>query len=436
MYEFSLVFFWALVGVAVHNTFWTVAMAGVLRKRRRASVPTNQELPKAAVLLCLRGADPTLRSCLRRLLSQDYPNYELFICVDSHSDPAWDVVQNMIRELRADNVHVSALRKRLSTCSLKCSSLVQLVDQLNDSHEVIVLADADLESHTTWLRELVVPLADSKIGATFGNRWFLPTEGRFGSLVRQLWNAPGLVVMHALEIPWAGSLAIRSDVFRRGGLRDQWAQSIVDDGPVRTAVKEQGLNLRFIPSVTMANREDCGLASSYNFLRRQMTWTRTYVPLWWTALLTFSCACVVSWTAAVILAITCAFQGSTAAAFLFAAGATVLGVASNVSWLILDICARRVIRRQGESAQANWSRQLIRLPIAMFVAAWVHVWAAIAATVRRRVSWRGVTYEIRGPSNVRMIDDPELAMSPSAVPAPMFSRGLKPSSIRLTSRDW
>jgi hypothetical protein len=285
-----------------------------------------------------------------------------------------------------------------------------------------------LESHATWLRELVVPLADSKIGATFGNRWFLPTNGRLGSLIRQLWNAPGLVVMHTLEIPWAGSMAIRADVFRRGQLQDIWSQSIVDDGPVRTAVKEQNLKLHFVPSVIMANREECGLGSAYNFIRRQMTWTCTHVPLWWAALLSYSVLCVVSWTVAAFLAVVCALQGSPDAALLFGAGAILLGVVSNVLWLSLDICVRRVVRSQSESAPSVWSRQLARLPIAMLVAAWVHVCAAVAATVRRRVVWRGVTYEIRGPSNVRMIDDNQLTMAPNKHALALF-RGFDGDSM-------
>jgi hypothetical protein len=405
----SLFTFCALVGIAIHNAFWTVLIIRVLRNRRSVDVP-DEELPKAAVLLCLRGADPTLRTCLQRLLRQDYPDYELFICVDSRTDPAWKIVQDTLRETRADHVHVSALRERLSTCSLKCSSLVQLVDQLDESHEVIVLADADLESHATWLRELVVPLASPKIGATFGNRWFVPSNGSLGSLVRQLWNAPGLAVMHAIEIPWAGSLAIRSDVFRRSGLRDLWAHSIVDDGPVRTAVKKQNLRLQFVPSVTMPNREECELGCAYNFVRRQMTWTRTYVPTWWAALLIYSCLCVMLWTGASVLAMVCAFQGSTQSALLFGSGALVMGAGVFVSWMAIDISARRVVRAQGEWTPSVWSFQLLQIPVAMFVAAWVHVYAAIAATICRRVTWRGVVYEIRGPYDVRMIDDRQIAI--------------------------
>ena len=82
MYGLSLITFWTLVGIAIHNAFWTVLIVRVLRKRHRVKVIADEELPKAAILLCLRGADPTLRTCLRRLLRQDYPDYELFVCVD------------------------------------------------------------------------------------------------------------------------------------------------------------------------------------------------------------------------------------------------------------------------------------------------------------------------------------------------------------------
>jgi len=412
MHQLSLLCFWSLVGVTLYNTAWALFTVNAIRRRRRLGPAADDaRLPKAAVLLCLRGADPKLSSCLRRLLSQDYPNYELLIAVDSDTDPAWEVVQTTIEELGATNVRVRTLRNRLTTCSLKCSALVQLVDDLDDSHQVLALADADLESHPTWLRELVGPLQDPKIGVTFGNRWFLPAEGWIGSLVRQLWNGPGLVVMHAFGIPWAGSLAIRSDVFYRGRLREKWARSIVDDGPIRVAVKAQGLRLQFVPSLIMANREECGLGYAYDFLRRQMTWTRTYICGWWLALLThmFLTMALVAFSA--VMAVAHYAAGAPGTGFNFAAGVGITIAGLYCLWFLLDVSARRVIRDQGEAAPSVFSAQLSRLPLGMLVTPVIYVFAALAATFRRRVVWRGVTYEIRGPSDIRVISDNGLALT-------------------------
>ncbi|MCA9269351.1 MAG: glycosyltransferase family 2 protein, partial [Planctomycetales bacterium] len=349
LYQFSHVCLWCLVAMAAFKTAWTAVMLTVLRPRRGPRVP-DEQLPKAAVLLCLRGADPSLADCLERLIVQDYPNFQIFIAVDSTSDPAWDVACAVVERTGAANVRVAPLRRRLKTCSLKCSSLVQLLDEVDESFEAIVLADADLESHTTWLRELVEPLADPNVGAAFGNRWFLPNQGLVGSLVRQVCNGPGVVVMHAVEIPWGGSLAIRADVLRAGRLREKWSHSIVDDGPVRTVVKQQGLKLRFVPSLLMANREDCTLPFAYNFLRRQLTWTKTYVAPWWPVMVGYSFVAVAMWTISAVMAMVCAAAGQTAPAWNFAGGAAALGGAVVALWLALDIAARRLVRAHGEPA--------------------------------------------------------------------------------------
>lgn len=416
MHQLSIACFWFLIGSTLCNAAWTLYTLNALRIRRRKPALADGDLPKAAVLLCLRGADPSLSSCLRRLLNQNYPNYELFIAVDSKTDPAWDLVQDAIRESNAHHVHVSVLRHRLTTCSLKCSALVQLVDRLDESHQVIALADADLESHPTWLRELVTPLCDPKVGATYGNRWFVPTQGRFGSLVRQLWNGPGLVVMHVLRIPWAGSLAIRADVFHRSRLREQWAHSIVDDGPVRIAVKAQKMRLQFVPSLIMANREECSLGYAFSFLRRQMTWTRTYLYGLWLGLFGSVLVILGITAAAAVLAPITYFFGSPETAWNFAAGLVLSVSGSIVMWSGLDGAARRVIREQGESVPSS-SLRLAQLPVVLFVTCCLHVIAGTVATFHRRVVWRGITYEIRGPSNVRIVSGNvmDMPLVPTAV---------------------
>ena len=88
---------------------------------------TDEELPKTAVILCLRGADPFLPNCIEALLNQDYPEYDLKLIVDSPQDPAWQIVNDTINEQGASNVQVSPLRIIRHNCSLKCSSLLQAV---------------------------------------------------------------------------------------------------------------------------------------------------------------------------------------------------------------------------------------------------------------------------------------------------------------------
>ena len=406
--HFATFAFWVLIGFAAVNALCTTFSLVALFRHRRET-PDDDNLPRVAVLLCLRGADPNLAGGLRRLMKQQYPDYEVFIVIDSDTDPAWGVVKqsadNAEGKSTACQVHVSTLRQRLETCSLKCSSLVQLLDQIDDSFAVVVLADSDLESHSTWLRELVAPLADPRVGASFGNRWFLPSRGWMGSLVRQVCNAIGVVTMHLGQIPWGGSLAIRASVVKESGLRETLTRSIVDDGPVRVALKKQGLRLQFVPSLLMANREDCDLRFAHSFLTRQLKWTQTYMSSQWPIMLVYTLGVLGIYMATLVLAIGCVLIGYHVEAFWFAAGAAIYSGAVMTLWFLLDVAARRIIRAQGEPVPSILGVQLLKLPLAMLLAVVVHVSAMICATLLRRVIWRGVTYEVHGPSEVHLLSD-------------------------------
>src|SRR5436309_2007209 len=58
----------------------------------------DERLPRAAVILPLRGADPFLRDCLIGLLGQDYPRYSLHIVIDHADDPAHELVLKVLAE--------------------------------------------------------------------------------------------------------------------------------------------------------------------------------------------------------------------------------------------------------------------------------------------------------------------------------------------------
>ena len=153
--------FWVLLFMALLQAIFAGCFAALLRRGKPAV--GGEKLPRAAVLLSLRGADPQLAQGLRCLLRQDYPNYELHVVVDRRDDPAWQIVQNAADNHTRVPIHVAELREPLPTCSLKCSALVQMVSELDESCEVVALADADVLAHPCWLRELVAPLGDPDV---------------------------------------------------------------------------------------------------------------------------------------------------------------------------------------------------------------------------------------------------------------------------------
>src|SRR5262249_11860805 len=158
---------------------------------------------------------------------------------------------------------------RRSTCSLKCSALVQAVSELDQDHEVVAFIDADVIPHRTWLRELVAPLDQPGVGATTGNRWYAPGRRLWGSATRSAWSAAAIVQLYLFDIAWGGSMAIRTSTIRQARLIDRWAVSFNDDLLVGDVVREARLKLTFVPSLLMVNREEVALPNFRNWVTRQ-----------------------------------------------------------------------------------------------------------------------------------------------------------------------
>lgn len=402
--QLAIIAFLVLTAMGLCQLFGAVLFVPLFY-RHKADSPPDGELPRVAILLSLRGADPSLARGLRRLMRQDYPRYEIRIVVDSENDPAWDVVRHAVEETGADFVSVGPMRDRRETCSLKCSALVQLAAELKDEDEVVVLADADLVSHDCWLRELVSPLSEEGVGAACGNRWFWPEKAYLGSLVRYLWNVHAVMPMHYLRIPWGGTFAIQAAVLRDSGLLAKWSRAVVEDAPVCTALREHGLALRFVPSLMMVNREDCDLPFSFDFVKRQLTWTRTYHPRW-APVVMHSILTTGSLVLGVILALAGAVTGQWPVAAFAGGGLLVYWLTTTAVIAILEAGVRRVIRRRGEDQRIpsfSWERQF-KLILAMPLTQGIQFFSVLAATFRRRIAWRGITYEIGGPWDVRIVN--------------------------------
>ena len=84
-----------LAAMTVFQAFFVVLFATLFYRRR--ALPPREDLPKTGILLPLRGADAKLSDGLKRLIQQDYPDYEVQIVIDSVEDPAWPVVQQVGR---------------------------------------------------------------------------------------------------------------------------------------------------------------------------------------------------------------------------------------------------------------------------------------------------------------------------------------------------
>ena len=402
MFVFATVISLLLVASAFIHFVTAFYFRTIVMLRPEESSPEN-DYGLATIILSVRGCDPGLKKALIRLLDQDYQNYEIHLVVDHRKDNAWQVVQEVKEEFDHDRrLTIHEMKKPLKTCGLKCSSLVQALDHVHPNSKYLVLVDADVTPHTSWLSQLLAPLSDKKIGVVTGNQWFEPQHNNIGSMVRSLWYAGALVPTAIYSNPWAGSFAMRMEDVRRAKLAKIWKKSIVDDGPIREAIKPLGLRIHFSPSLIMINRDRCTLGFVGRYVARTLTWSKMYEPTFLNTI--FHCVATVGLLLLSFVFLTfTAIDGNWPAAWTIVAGLLGACVFNFFSYTIVRSAvstSSNLENRELDSIGIWKGMQLFALsPVAYAI----YGYACLQAALCQKIQWRQITYELKGKSNVKML---------------------------------
>ena len=155
----------AVAGTLSSGVFLALALLGVIRFRSDArkqfiSVPDDGHLPPVSVLKPVHGLEAQLKKNIESFFQQDYPDYEILFAADEATDPALEVV----REVCARYPHVRS--RVLVTGTPWPNPVVYSFHCLTEAaaHEILVTTDSDVEVGPRYLREIVPPLLDPKIG--------------------------------------------------------------------------------------------------------------------------------------------------------------------------------------------------------------------------------------------------------------------------------
>jgi cellulose synthase/poly-beta-1,6-N-acetylglucosamine synthase-like glycosyltransferase len=370
--------------------------------RRELEAKRSLYLPFASVIVPCRGLDQGLRANLSALFAQHYPAYEIIFVSDASEDPALAVAEDVRREFASESVaRVSfVVAGRASESGQKVHNLRAAVRECDPESEALVFVDTDARPSTTWLRSLVAPLADERVGAATGYRWFLPVVGGLCSQLRSVWNASiasALGPDGARNFCWGGSTAIRRQTFERLRMHERWRGTLSDDFALTRALQEAKLPIHFVPACLTASLEDCRSSELLEFTTRQLKITRVYAPTLWKIVLVSNLLFVL------------VFFGGIAVALARAA----LGL--NFAWPLALVCAifllgtwkaffrlravALVLEDHHDKLHDGLWAHLFLWPLT----AALYLYNALAAARSRRILWRGVTYELKSATETAII---------------------------------
>jgi ceramide glucosyltransferase len=128
-------------------------------------------VPMVSNLKPVRGLDPDAYENFASFCRQDYPYYEILFCIGDTSDPVYPVLQQLVRDFPERQIRIVIGSGRIATND-KVAKLTRLVEEA--SHEYLVISDSDVRVEPDYLRKVIAPLANPKVGAV--TCFYVPTE--------------------------------------------------------------------------------------------------------------------------------------------------------------------------------------------------------------------------------------------------------------------
>ncbi len=365
--------------------------------RRRLSARAGLYAPRVALICPVKGIEEDLESNLLALTYFDYPQYEIFFAIATAEDPAYGVLERVASASKRP-VHIVRGGRALD-CSDKVHNLTAAIGQVDEQFEVLVFADSDGRPPRHWLARLVAPLAEDNVGAATTFRWLFPKGRGFWSALAAAWSASAATYLgeHRRNFCWGGGTAIKRQRFDELRILDSWRGAVSDDFVITRALQNYGLFIAFVPECLVPSLCSFEVKSFLEFTNRQLVITRIYAPrLWRTALIShlFYCATILTGIVSWVMS---SMTGLPSVQFLVLASippifAAVRGVLRLVAALELLPDLREQLLNEG------WVWVLLA-PLVPFV----YVYNSLAAVFTRRITWRGVRYELVSPFRTRII---------------------------------
>ena len=114
----------------------------------------------------------------------------MIFVVDDESDEAVEIIKKVSRgrgaSARSQKIVIAG---KAENEGQKVHNLREAVLNVSEKSEIFVFVDSDARPNENWLRNLIAPLRDEKIGCSTGYRWFISGKRNFASEMLSVWNA-------------------------------------------------------------------------------------------------------------------------------------------------------------------------------------------------------------------------------------------------------
>ena len=254
-----------------------LAAAAVMTWRFHGYRPPTEGRPvPVTILKPLHGEGPGVLRCLASFCSQDYPApVQILFGVDSAFDPAIEVVKRLQAAFPENHIELR-IDPRTHGENRKISNLANIAGLAD--HEIVVLADSDIEVDPDYLARIVGELQQPGIGAVTCLYHGISGTGTWARLSALTINGhflPDVIVGATCRFAqpcFGATIALRRDTLARIGGFEQFADSLADDYAIGEAVRSLGAEVAISPvSVGHLSKDQ----TSRQLWAHELRWART-----------------------------------------------------------------------------------------------------------------------------------------------------------------
>ena len=140
--------------------YWLAALLFVLAFFRPGTRARRDFTPPVSILKPIKGLDAQAYQNFASFCRQEYGTYELLFGVADPDDPVIPLIERLRRDFPSSNIRLFVIEP--SGANRKASLLHHLSEQAR--YETLVVSDSDMRVTPDYLRRVVAPLADERVG--------------------------------------------------------------------------------------------------------------------------------------------------------------------------------------------------------------------------------------------------------------------------------
>ncbi len=341
--------------------------------------PVNPSFgPPVSIVKPVRNVDREAYENFASFCRLDYPKYEIVFAVADRDDPVIPVIQKLQRSFPMCSIRLVTAVANLGANN-KVNNLCQLVQEAK--HELIVMSDSDVRVEPDYLRNVVAPFSDPRVGVVTALYRGISGRGLVSALDdlgMYTDSAPAALVARKLEgkmrFAFGWTMATTKKVLSEIGGFESMVNHHSDDFELGNRISELGYRVELMrkPVDMVLPDESFG-----EFLKHELRWSiglRNVRPVGYVGmLLTHG----LPWTLLAVALATASGWGSVAIAYAVAYLILRLGVVwTTAVWGLGD----------SQIAGKLW---LVPLHDAISFVVWV------GGFFSNKIVWRGSVYRVR-----------------------------------------